>query len=65
MDTRKVTTTELFQFIGEQQVEIRILRDALLVARRQAGQDAQEIAALREQNAAMAAQIGADHGEPA
>lgn len=65
MDTRKLSTTELFQIIGEQQVEIRILRDAIGSFRRQAGEDARELEELRQQNAAMTEQIRQDHGEPA
>lgn len=53
----EVSAEMLTRIIGEQEIEKRVLRDNLrrLVAENQR---------LTSENAAMAAQIGADHGEP-
>lgn len=52
-----MTTADLMQMIGEQVVEIRLLR-------RQLAQANADNMSLGEQVLGMSRQIGADHGEP-
>lgn len=54
----EVSPDTLIRIIGEQEIEKRVLRENI---RRLTAENQR----LTSENAAMAAQIGADHGEPA